>query len=403
MTSYSYNVRNELVQTDDVNFGYDIDGIRNSKAKNGVTVDYITDKNRDYAQVILEKQNNTPVASYSYGDDLISQNVNGTTSYFGYDGLGSTKFLTNQVGQITDSYQYDAYGEITDKTGNTDNIYLYTGEQFDRSLNQYYPRARYYDQGVGRFTQMDSWQGIASNPTTLNKYLYANANPIMNIDPTGNFSLGGMMSGLNGFATLSSMSYRTVSIGRTVLGAVTGPIISSTATSHVSSGALASLIAVTAVNYCINNDSCKSKVPILIYGYNHKELTKHIFDAQLGAGSNSSPAPSMLTYNPSATRKWMKTVSRGVYSVGGECYGSNRSKHCDEYPFNKSHEGGGLNYDRGMVSLRLINGSHNSGGGGVFGRMVQQDGTANHDKFLVFASNVIPKSLYLTRKGKVGF
>ena len=128
--------------------------------------------------------------------------MNGSTSYFGYDGLGSTKFLTNQAGQITDSYQYDAYGEITAKTGNTDNIYLYTGEQYDRSLNQYYLRARYYNQGVGRFTQMDSWQGKASNPTTLNKYLYADANPVMNIDPSGrifsleNFSVSQQMMGM---------------------------------------------------------------------------------------------------------------------------------------------------------------------------------------------------------------
>ena len=83
--------------------------------------------------MVLEKQNNVPVASYSYGDDLISQNVNGNTSYYGYDGLGSTKFLTDTTGKVTDSYQYNAYGEVTSKTGNTDNNYLYAGEQFDRS------------------------------------------------------------------------------------------------------------------------------------------------------------------------------------------------------------------------------------------------------------------------------
>ena len=247
---YSYNARDELIQADDVTFGYDIDGIRNSKSKNGVTIDYITDKNRDYAQVILEKQNNVPVASYSYGDDLISQHVNGATSYYGYDGLGSTKFLTDTTGKITDSYQYNAYGEVTSKTGNTDNNYLYAGEQFDRSLNQYYLRARYYNQDVGRFTQQDTWQGRANSPITLNKYLYANGNPVMNIDPSGNFSLGSFSASMNGYATLATMSYRSVSIGRTVISTATKPLINATVANQAVSATLAGLIFNTAVNYC---------------------------------------------------------------------------------------------------------------------------------------------------------
>ncbi|WP_227430564.1 RHS repeat-associated core domain-containing protein [Psychrobacter sp. I-STPA6b] len=244
------------MQANDVSFGYDIDGIRNAKSKNGVTIDCVTDKNRSYAQVILEEQNNTPVASYSYGDDLISQNVNGNTSYFGYDGLGSTKFLTNQAGQITDSYQYDVYGEITTKTGNTDNIYLYTGEQYDRSLNQYYLRARYYNQGVGRFTQMDTWQGKASNPTTLNKYLYADANPVMNIDPSGHMSLGSVMSGLNIRANLSSAAIRGLSHGGSAAARVLG--IGSGSTSSAAGGmAIANRLGLRYFKTALRN--CKGK------------------------------------------------------------------------------------------------------------------------------------------------
>lgn len=126
---------------------------------------------------------------------MISQEVNGIISYYGYDGLGSTKFLTNQNGLISDTYQYNAYGEVTSKTGNTDNNYLYAGEQFDRSLNQYYLRARYYNQGVGRFTQMDTWQGRANSPITLNKY--EDARPTYYTDPSGYMSLGGLLQGLS--------------------------------------------------------------------------------------------------------------------------------------------------------------------------------------------------------------
>ena len=51
---------------------------------------------------------------------------------------------------------------------------------------------------------MDSWQGRASNPTTLNKYLYANANPTYYTDPSGYMSLGGMMAGLQSSSNLTS-------------------------------------------------------------------------------------------------------------------------------------------------------------------------------------------------------
>ena len=46
-------------------------------------------------------------------------------------------------------------------------------------------RNRYYQAHIGRFTRRDFWEGSARQPLTLNKYIYANANPITFTDPSG--------------------------------------------------------------------------------------------------------------------------------------------------------------------------------------------------------------------------
>ncbi len=86
---------------------------------------------------------------------------------------------------ITDSYSYDAYGNLLEKEGDTENELLYTGEQYNSATGLYYLRARYMNPGTGTFISMDSHRGSIYDPVSLHKYLYANANPVMYTDPSG--------------------------------------------------------------------------------------------------------------------------------------------------------------------------------------------------------------------------
>ena len=207
-TSYIYDGRNRLTSMTKngttTEYTYNYLGTRTSKSENGVTTEYLVDENRDYAQTLQEVVNGELAVSYLHGHDLISQSQNGVTSLYHADGVGSTRALSNDTGAITDTWDYEAFGEILDRTGTTDNSYLYNGENYDSSQDRYNLRDRWYDHKINRFDQMDRWQGNNFDPVTLHKYLGMNADPANMIDPSGNFSIGSIASSINILGNLVS-------------------------------------------------------------------------------------------------------------------------------------------------------------------------------------------------------
>ncbi len=195
VTTSTYDVENQLVRVEAPEgavstFEYDHEGLRTERTDASGTALYVLDKNRDYAQVVVETDADAiERVLYTYGDDLVSQRRDATVSFYQYDGLGSARALTDASGAVTDTYAYEAFGDVLRRTGTTENDYLFTGEQYDAGLDNYYLRARYYDPSVGRFTQMDTWMGRNSDSLTLHKYLYANADPANVADPSGRFGL----------------------------------------------------------------------------------------------------------------------------------------------------------------------------------------------------------------------
>lgn len=108
------------------------------------------------------------------------------SDYYVYDGHGSTRALTDSNGAVTDTYDYDAFGNLLHSTGTTFNEFLFAGEQFDSDLGLYYNRARYLNVSTGRFWTMDTFEGNSLDPLSLHKYGYAESNPVGQVDPSGN-------------------------------------------------------------------------------------------------------------------------------------------------------------------------------------------------------------------------
>jgi hypothetical protein len=76
----------------------------------------------------------------------------GTTSHFHHhDALGSTRFLTDSSGNVTDTYLNDAWGNSVASTGTTVNPFRWVGKYgyyTDNSTGQVYVRARMYQPTV---------------------------------------------------------------------------------------------------------------------------------------------------------------------------------------------------------------------------------------------------------------
>jgi len=210
-TTYKWDYENKLTMVSSplagegrgegsVSYAYDGDGNRVSKTDSSGTIKYINDIALPLVQVLQETDSaGNLLASYIYGNDLICQTRAGISSYYLYDGLGSTRQLTDSSGAITDSYIYEGFGNCVYSSGTTVNPYLFTGEQQNLTTGLVYLRARYYDPSIGRFISRDPilsprvkpegqfWFTLllANQPQRLHPYLYCMNNPINYIDPSG--------------------------------------------------------------------------------------------------------------------------------------------------------------------------------------------------------------------------
>ena len=119
------------------------------------------------------------------GHKPLARKTGGSYYYYIYNAHGDVTALTDESGNIVNSYTYDAWGNILSQTETVDNPRNYAGEYYDDELNMYYLRARYYDPAIGRFTSYDVEEGNIAEPLDMNRYVYCRNNPVKFVDPTG--------------------------------------------------------------------------------------------------------------------------------------------------------------------------------------------------------------------------
>ena len=118
---------------------------------------------------------------------LVAMFISSYPYYYHFDALGSTRMLTDESGHITDTYTYDAWGNVTSHTGSVSQPYQYVGQlgyythyQDPNMGSLLQLGVRFYDRGLGRFTQRDPLPTKDSAD-----YPYVSDMPIRMVDPSG--------------------------------------------------------------------------------------------------------------------------------------------------------------------------------------------------------------------------
>ena len=105
--------------------------------------------------------------------------------YYHGDHLGSSAYLTDEAGAITQTLNYLPYGEDWVDIHNNPNYlsrYKYNGKEKDPESGLHYYGARYYDSDICQWLSIDP---MADKYPSLSPYNYCADNPVILVDPDG--------------------------------------------------------------------------------------------------------------------------------------------------------------------------------------------------------------------------
>ncbi len=164
-----------------------------------------------------------PVQSFVHGGNEVEQ------YFFHPDHLGSTSYITNLLGEVSQHMEYFAFGEtfVEEHRSSNNSPYKFNGKELDEETGWYYYGARYYDPRISIWLSVDplanvdylmndeayingEHNGGVVNSFNHNSYAYTYQNPIRYIDPNGKQTDSHKLQGIEDGA--GSLYYRTYSL-----------------------------------------------------------------------------------------------------------------------------------------------------------------------------------------------
>lgn len=181
-----YNRENRLTQVRRsgraLDFRYNALGRRASEGVNGEETDFVYDL---FGRLVFmqNRQSGSSQHFIYYGPHVGAMiDSQDRVFFYHFNGIGNTVALTDAVGGVAQSYDYDPFGNKVSK-GSIDNPFTFGGAWgvFDEGQGLYLMRHRYYHAPSQRFVQRDPIGYLGGE----NLYLYSGNSPVDLIDPDG--------------------------------------------------------------------------------------------------------------------------------------------------------------------------------------------------------------------------
>ena len=159
-------------------FAYDGNGLLVSKTS-GLTTRHLTWDTTMALPLILSDEENIFIYGPS-GRPIQQISAEEVPTYIHHDHLGSSRLLTDAVGEVSAAVSYGPYGRVEGKSGSGSTALGFAGQYTDSASGLQYLRARFYDPGTGQFISRDPVASLTRAP-----YSYAGDNPVNMVDPSG--------------------------------------------------------------------------------------------------------------------------------------------------------------------------------------------------------------------------
>ena len=136
-----------------IEYIYNIDGIRTGKKVKGVEYKYTLECSRVVCEEIYES-GNTPTKTlvYNYGDNgLVGFTFNNTEYFYSRNAQSDIIGILDSAGNVVVEYTYDSWGQVISIEGELKdtlgviNPYRYRGYRYDNETGLYYLQSRYYN------------------------------------------------------------------------------------------------------------------------------------------------------------------------------------------------------------------------------------------------------------------
>jgi RHS repeat-associated protein len=194
---FRYDPMNRLTSAGGVFYAYDEEDrlirITSDDGTRGLVVDPGNGMSR-----ILAKTGTGGTTLYVYGLGLMYEDTGGQIRVYHFDHNGNTVAFTGTAGTVTGTVTYSPFGQVLDRTGETDSLFLFGGQlgvlTDPNGLN--HMRFRWYSPYARRFLSEDAHFGDISAAGSLNRYAYSGNNPVNGVDPNGEFGFIGALIGV---------------------------------------------------------------------------------------------------------------------------------------------------------------------------------------------------------------